>query len=142
MPRQSQRHIPPWVWPSTLVALALGTVALSWCLQPVGGGVSFLGQPLDQACPYLLETGDPCPNCGFTRAVMWTGRGQPWRGAPLHPAGTALVMWIVFGGVIGGRRLLWRRYDAWRVPWPILVGWALLCMVGLYAGTWVVRLLV
>ena len=142
VPRQSHRRIPRWAWPACMVVAAVGALGLSWCLQPSGDQVSFLGQPLDQPCPFLMETGDPCPNCGFTRAVMWTGRGQPWRAVRHHPAGTAVMVWLLFGGTVGARRLLGRQHDAWKTPWPLLVGWALLCMVGLYVGTWVARLLV
>ncbi len=136
------RRIPAWVWPACRVLLAAGTLAFSWSLRPEGDdGVSLLGRPLDQPCPYLERTGDPCPNCGATRAILWTGRGRLLRALSYHPAGTAVMMWALLGGVIGARRLLTRRHDAWKVPWQVLVGWALLCMLVLYVGVWVARLL-
>jgi hypothetical protein len=142
MPRQRRLRIPGWAWPACTVALAVGAVALSWTLRPADGdGVSFLGQVMDQPCPYLAETGDPCPNCGFTRALMWAGRGRLLRAAGYHPGGAALMVWLVVGGVIGSRRLIGGDVSAWKVPWQVLVGGALTWMVGLYVGTWVVRLL-
>jgi hypothetical protein len=142
MPRQSRMQIPGWAWPACLVAMALGAVALSWALRPVGAeGVSLLGQPLDAPCPYLAETGDPCPNCGFTRALMWAGRGRLWRAAGYHPGGAALMVWLWMGGVVGARRLVGGDFSAWRAPWQALVGGALTWMVGLYVGTWVLKLL-
>lgn len=126
-----------------MVFLAAGALAFSWSLSPLGDdGVSLLGRTLDQPCPYLQQTGDPCPNCGFTRSIMWIGRGRVLRALTYHPAGTAVMAWALLGGAIGARRLITRRHDAWRVPWQVLVGWALLCMVGLYVGVWVARLLI
>lgn len=143
MPGQSRLRIPDWAWPACLLAVAVGAVALSWMLRPVGAdGVAFLGQPLDEPCPYLAQTGDPCPNCGFTRSLMWAGRGRLWRAAGYHPAGAALWIWMVTGGAIGARRLFGGGPTAWRVPWQVLVGGALTWMVGLYAGGWLFRLLV
>jgi len=142
MPRTSQRRIPRWAWPACMTALAIGALALSWMLHPAGeDGVSFLGRPLDQPCSVLLETGRPCPNCGFTRSLMWAGRGRLWRATQYHPAGATLLVWMVVGGVIGSRRLLGRDPRAWKVPWQVLVGGVLLWMVGLYSGAWVARLL-
>lgn len=142
MPRLRRQRIPGWTWPACMVVLATGALALSWLLQPVDtDGVSFLGRPLDRPCPYLAESGDPCPNCGFTRSLMWAGRGRLWRAVGYHPGGAALLTWMVLGGVIGMRRLLGRDPKAWRVPWQVLVGGALIWMLGLYVGTWLVRLL-
>jgi hypothetical protein len=51
------------------------------------------------------------------------------------------MVWLWMGGVVGARRLVGGDFSAWRAPWQALVGGALTWMVGLYVGTWVLKLL-
>lgn len=119
-----------WAWPATLVGLTAVVLLASWAMWPgPDGGVAFLGGPSFPTCRTLLETGEPCGQCGMTRSWVWSARGRLALAFRYSPAGLALWTWLVAGGLVGALRLA-RRDPAlfrWRAP-----------VLGLAAVAWLV----
>ena len=131
-----------WVWPSTLVAVAVLSLAASWTLHP--GADEFVyfpgGTRFGDTCAFIVVTGQPCPQCGMTRSWVHAVRGDLFTSFWYSPAGLGLFLWIQVAGVIGLVRLVRRDRGAWAPPWQFNVGWATFWLIGLYAGPWILRL--
>ncbi len=132
---------PWWVWPSAMVALALGSVGASLFFQPLspewvawpGGG------QLGDTCGMILLTGLPCPQCGMTRSWVHGVRGH-WAAAfAYNPAGLLLLLWIVAGGFIGAIRLVTRDPHKLRASDGVFFGW-IAVWFAIYAGGYALRL--
>lgn len=135
-------RLPWWVWPASMVGMAVFSVAASLFFQPMGpewvawpGG----GQ-LGDTCGMILATGQPCPQCGMTRSWVHGIRGDLISAFWFSPSGVALLGWIVVGGIIGAVRLITRNPLALRPSNGMLFGWVMFWLIPLYAGSYVLRL--
>ncbi len=132
-------NIPWWAWPASMLALAVAMWAAALILQPMGEWTGIAGQRIGETCAFITATGQPCPNCGMTRAFLWSARLHLLRGFLYSPAGAALFWWITVAGGIGAVRL-WTRDPRRLAPrWQVFVGWSAVWIV-LYLVTWFLRL--
>jgi len=136
------RKSPPrWMWPAFLFVLGAGTLFVSLLFYPGGDEWTYLfGMRFGGECSIVQATGHPCPSCGMTRSWVHVARGQVLTSAMYNLAGTTLWMWLVFGGFLGGVRLVTRDYRKWQMPYRLVAGFGLFWMIALYMGVWVVRL--
>ena len=129
----------PWIWSLIMTLIGVVTGGMAVAVVPDAEGMpTWAGEPTNHHCEMLENTGDPCPLCGMTRSWMWTVRGHLWRAVRYNPSGASLLLWAMWGGVVGTARLVSRRHDLLRAPWQLLCGWALLWMVS-YVALWVAR---
>lgn len=129
----------PLAWPCLLALLGACTLAISWLVVPGSGEeVTLFGRPPSPPCPVLLETGQPCGQCGMTRAFVWAARGDWPLAFRYNPSGLLLWIGLVSGGVIGSIRLAKRDPSLLRISWPLLgtlaAGW-----LAVYGGGYALR---
>lgn len=101
--------------------LALGLVAAGWLtgglwMTPAGEALATpSGKPLPTACWIRATTGHECPTCGMSRSFVAFFHGDPVSAFRFHPVGpllaigTVLVLVLVVGLAVAGRRPLWGR---------------------------------
>jgi len=132
---------PWWVWPAFLVVLGASSFATALLLEPRPDEFCYvLGHKFGDECAFTMFTGLPCPQCGMTRAFAWGARGHFLRAWLYNPGGLTLFLWMQAGAVVGAIRLLRRDPRAARPPTPLLVGWTLLWLIGLYTVPWFLRI--
>ncbi len=134
----------PWgVWPALLVVMAVVSEGLSLFFQPMGAEwVSFPGgEKLGDTCMMIVQTGQPCPQCGMTRAWVHGVRLNLVQAFFYSPAGLTLLGWINAGGVVGLARLVTRDPRKWEPHPTWLVAWVLIWLVPLYTGGWLLRMI-
>lgn len=134
---------PWWLWPASLVLLAVVSVGLSLFFQPLNEEwVAWPGgQQLGDTCAMIVVTGQPCPQCGMTRSWVHGARGELLEAFWYSPSGLALLGWIVVGGVIGFVRLVTRDPNRWKLPPEWMFWWTIFWLVPLYLVGYVLRLM-
>ncbi|MEZ4321990.1 MAG: DUF2752 domain-containing protein [Myxococcota bacterium] len=139
----TSRTAPWWVWPLVLVGLASISDGLALFFQPMGPEwVAFpTGEKFGDTCAMILATGQPCPQCGMTRAWVHAVRFDLIAAFFYSPSGLALLAWINAAGAIGLVRLATRSPRRFEPPAWLLMGWTLFWLVPLYIGTWILRIL-
>ena len=141
--RVSQWRTPVWGYDAGLVVLAVAVLAASWALVPGPDEFTYFawnGAKFGDTCAFLTLTGQPCPQCGMTRAFVHAARGHLVTAFWYSPGGLGLFLWSQVGGVLGAIRLVRRDPRAVPVPWQITVGWAALWTLGLYLVPYGLRL--
>ncbi|MCB9673528.1 MAG: DUF2752 domain-containing protein [Alphaproteobacteria bacterium] len=131
-----------WVWPVILVGLAVLSDGLSLFFQPMGAEwVAFPnGERFGDTCAMIVTTGQPCPQCGMTRAWVHGVRLDLVSAFLYSPAGLALLAWINAGGIVGIARLVTRNPRRLEPPAFLLLGWVMVWLFPLYIGTWLLRM--
>jgi len=131
-----------WVWPVVLVGLAVLADGLSLFFQPMGPEwVAFPnGKQFGDTCAMILTTGQPCPQCGMTRAWVHGVRLDLISAFFYSPSGIALLAWINIAGGIGAIRLITRNPRRFEPPAWLLFGWTLFWLIPLYVGSWILRI--
>ena len=132
-------NVPGWLWPASMVVLALAVWTAALVFQPEGEITTFLGRRLGETCAFLTTTGSPCPNCGMTRSFLWSARLSVLRGLLYNPAGALLFWWITVGGLIGAVRLVTRDPRRLAPHWQWFVAWSAF-WTALYLASWAFRL--
>ena len=108
---------------------------LAGCVLLVAAGWP-RGWALGPTCGFLRLTGYPCPFCGFTRAFLALGHGDPGGAWAVNPLGAVLYVLIALvflwnaAGLLRGRPLptgLWRTTRN-RSRWLLAAGILLLAL--------------
>ena len=135
-------RFPAWMWPVTMVLLGVGALIPALVFYPGGDEWTYIfGMRFGGGCAFLETTGQPCPSCGMTRSWVHLARGEFFTSAMYNIAGSTLLLWLVFTGILGSIRLATRNYTKWTVPYNWVAGWALFWMIALYMGLWITRML-
>jgi hypothetical protein len=141
--RLASFRAPPWAYDAGLVALALAVLAASWGLYPGADEFTYFAWNdvrFGETCAFITVTGQPCPQCGMTRAFVHAARGNLLTSFWYSPAGLGLFLWSQVAGVLGAVRLVRRDPRAAAVPWQLTVGWVVVWTVGLYLVPYGLRL--
>ena len=133
---------PWWWWDLTMVVTGATALAAALILEPSADGhwVLFQGHQVGDTCAAITLTGDPCPQCGMTRAFVYGARLDVVRAFLYNPGGYTLFVWFEVGMVIGAIRLIARDPGAVKVPWQLPVYWTGFWFLFLYALPYVGRL--
>ena len=126
-----------------LLLLGSATVALlaGWIWSPGPDETVLLaGEPFGAPCAFREATGHACLTCGMTRSWVHIARGHLLTAFAYSPSGASLWLWLVWGGVLATVRIATRRLRLAMLPWKVMVGWTLFWMLGLYLGSWLLRL--
>ena len=138
------RDKPWWIWPAILVFLGVGATASSLVFYPSPYGDEWtyvFGTQFGDTCGMIKAVGQPCPQCGMTRAWTHGVRGNLVQAFWYNPGGLTLLLWLQAGAFVGAVRLLRRDPHAARIHHNVLAGWAMFWMVFLYMGPWLARIL-
>jgi hypothetical protein len=137
------RRTPWWLWPGVLVAMAVVANGLSLFFQPLGDEwVAFPGgTQFGDTCAMIMATGQPCPQCGMTRAWVHAVRGDLIAAWFYSPSGLLLLAWVNAAGLIGVARLVTQNPRKWELPTGIMMGWVMFWLFPMYIGTYVLRLI-
>lgn len=139
--KQLATEPPPWwAWPALLLVMGVGAVAASLVFYPGGDEWTYImGQRFGAGCTIQELTGMPCPSCGMTRSWVHLSRFEILTSLRYNAAGSVLLLWLAFGGILGAVRLARRDERAIRLPYNIVAGFGLFWMLGLYIGLWLLR---
>ena len=130
---------PAWGWSAALLLLALACWATSASITPVGEQLWWFGRPLGSPCAFREAVGVPCPNCGMTRAFVWSARLEVARALAYNPGGAVLFWWITMGGAVGAGRLATGRPRWGQPPALAFAAWCAVWLLALYWGPWSAR---
>ena len=120
----------------TIAAACLAVLIVAAVLVPSPSGVGTHVALGMAACPFLTNTGVPCPGCGLTTSFSWFARGDIEASLYVQPMGTMLAALVAaaFWGAsyiaVTGRpayRLVERippRYYLIYLPSFAIVAWA------------------
>lgn len=128
------------------VAMCCGVaIVMAASLSPESGGIGTHRQMGLPACSFYVQTGYPCPTCGFTTSVSAMANGRFVLAFVSHPFGVVffagLVVWFLASvrEVIIGRETLLYLGRPSRWVWAFIIGipagWALKLIWGIANGT-------